>query len=255
MWPMNKVMRRFNLILMICLVGFGAACEREQAAPSIPAPEEVASDMASSHDEPSPKEADEDEEMAESPPRASFESWPGREEHRTFELMWLGGDEEYGLREEPAREADVAGVVSFLDGDQLEWTQTVVQVLKPRIYEAEQAMSWSGLSYDAEYMELEAQERRYELQEGDRISLYQYGGEGSCYWGIEQEILLGACPTDHWRVLDEGANSEEQAPWQPLEQEWWVKVKSDDVEGWLLVDEAPVEVIQRYIDGFDVFEE
>lgn len=248
MWRIGEEMRRFLTILVVLGVVAGVGCEREQAVePPEPAVQVVLEEPAEAED-PVMEEVVEEEP---SPPAASFESWPGREEHRTFELTWLGGEEEAELRQEPDRGADVIARARFFDGEQVEWTQTQVQVVRPRPYQAQQAMRWSGLPYDAEYMEVEAGERQFEFEEGDQLYLYQYGGEGTCFWGVEQEIVLGSCPLDGWRALEGG----EDAPWQPLEQEWWVKVKSGQAEGWILVDEAPVEVRLRYLEGFDSFDE
>lgn len=248
----ERKMRRFYSILMICVLGLCAGCEREQAETPAPPAREI-TPQEESPEKPILEENLEDEEVT--APAAAFDSWPGREEFRIFELMWLGGEEPLALREEPDREAEILGHATFLDGEQLDWTQTMVLVLEPRPYQAEQAMEWSGLPYDAEYMELEAGNRQFEVEEGELLYLYQYDGEGTCFWALEGEIALGSCPLDGWTALGDEVNESESLLWKPLRQEWWVKIKSGDLEGWFLVEEAPVEVKVRQIEEFDTFDD
>lgn len=185
---------------------------------------------------------------------ADFATWPGQGEGMTFDLMWLGGDEAIELREAPDQEAAVVATASWLDGEQFEWTGSRVHVDEPRPYTVEVDRELTGLPYDAEFLELEADEQRVELQEGESVYLYQYGGEGACYMGVGSKILLAQCPDEAMSVDDD--SDLDDAEWKPLSQQWWVQVHVDgEDKGWFPVHDAPVEVHLRSVEGYDDFDD
>lgn len=190
-------------------------------------------------------------EEAESAEKAGPESlwlrtWPGREEHSSVAVMWLGGNQEIGIHEEPDGESAEVGRFSFLDGDDLEWNQSRVLVDEPRELTVAAETEWVGIPFDPDYEELEARPRSFYLEEGEAIYLYQYEGEGTCFLGVQGEVVLGDCPGGEVRVEQE---LEEGEQWRPLSQQWWLLIAVEGREGWMRVDEAPVEV--RRIDLSD----
>lgn len=222
------------------------------ACEETPPPRDEPTDETPEIAEIKPTATDENEDGPEEvvePEPVEFVTWPGLEKQKTFELMWLGGDEEVELHDEPRADADVVGDVGWLDGQEFEWINTVVYVEEPRSYRVAESTELSVTPYDIEYGELEADERVYELEDGDEIFLYQYGGEKTCYLGIEDDVVLGDCPYDGIDVAGDELETEER--WTPIAEQWWVEVEVDGVEGWLFVDEAPVSVHPREVEGYD----
>lgn len=175
-------------------------------------------------------------------------TWPGREEHTTVAVMWLGGDEEQPLYKQPDQGSQEIGRFGFEDGADLEWTQSKVYVEKPRELRVLEETEWVGIPFDAEYRELEAEARSFVLEEEERIYLYQYEGEGSCFLGVQGEVALGDCPGGGGIAVSEEPEEGGQS-WRPDVQYWWLEIRMGSVEGWLLVDEAPVDV--RIVDLSD----
>ena len=200
--------------------------------------------------QPRPEPTDEDDEPEDVEPEpVEFATWPGIKKQMTFELMWLGGDEEVALYDEPRPEAEAIGAAGWIDGQEFEWIRTVVYVETPRPYQVEESAEVVVTPYDIEYGELEADEYTVELSAGDDIFLYQYGGEGTCYLGIGTDVVLGDCPHDGISVGDDDLDSE--ARWTPLKEQWWVEVSSDQKRGWFRVDDAPVSVHAREVEGYE----
>lgn len=233
-----KMKRRIVVVLMMVMVLSG--CERDNQAPV---------DGSSEEEEHRPEwqvgrgEQDveaEDVEMIEDqevPEEVLFSTWPGRDEHRQVELMWLGGEGEVQLWEAPDRESEQVATIGWEDGEDLIWRESWVRVIAPRALTVENEGIWQGIPYDAEYRELEAEPKEFVLHAGEEIYLYQYDGEGTCFLKVQREIALGDCPNGGTlSVMEEGAEL------LPEEQQWWIKVSEAQGEGWILVDEAPLEV-------------
>ena len=181
-----------------------------------------------------------------------FPGWPGQDEQMTFELMWLGGNEQLELREAPKVDAQVAAGGSWFDGDHFDWLQSLVVVQTPRPLVVVQDYEMTVTPFDTEEGELEAADERIRLEQGERIFLYRYQDEGSCYLGIRDGVVLGSCPGS--RLEPEEEPQELDDPWTSIDEKWWVKVEGDDGVGWFVVSEAPVEVHPREIEGYDEFD-
>ncbi len=232
------------MVLPVLVVG----CDRD--GHEIVEPEPLALEVPEVLQKPPGVESpDEPEEFVPIP--VDFSTWPGREEYMTFELMWLGGDEEVALHEEPRKESEVVAQLRWFDGDQLDWAETNVHVDSPRAYRVGEPQVITGIPYDVEFRELEADQREFEVGVDETLYLYQYAGEGTCYLGVAEEIVLADCPTGEVEIEDDG-DSRVDGQWRPISQSWWVRVTGGDSDqGWLLVDDAPVEVHPRKIEGFD----
>ncbi|TXD38884.1 hypothetical protein FRC98_00325 [Lujinxingia vulgaris] len=251
------------------LLWVGAGCDRDAEPeavvdPVAPAqPEEEAVEVE-------PTEPDAEEAEPPGPPSGplSFASWPGREELHTFDLMWLGGEREVALYEAPDATSASVGRASWMDTEEIVWEDSRVRVTEPTFYEVSQALEVVGLAYDESFEELDAEELHLELEEGELLALYQYGGEGTCFVGARGQVLLGACPDEaaglreveapseapsqrEGAAAGEGAHAEVKERWRPRQQEWWVKVRHDAESGWMRVDDAPIEVHVRLIEGYD----
>ncbi|RAL24885.1 hypothetical protein DL240_01360 [Lujinxingia litoralis] len=233
----------------IVMIGGLVACEKEGPAP---APESVQEEAVPVEPPVAAVEEEPVVEVVEPPPGPlTFVSWPGREELYTFDLMWLGGEREVALLAEPDPQAEVVDRAGWMDTEELRWQDTRVRVTEPRYYLLESPRELVGLAYDQSFEELEAEEIRLELEEGERLALYQYDGEGSCYLGARGLVVLSGCPEEGVRL--EEAEPAEQAGerWRPRAQQWWVKVQGPRAAGWMRVDDAPVEVHVRQIEGYD----
>ncbi len=243
-------MSRLRIGFVLALFGAVVACDEPPEEPvAEPEPELEMAVIEAMSERPKPPQG------GEAKPRpVGFFTWPGQHEGMTFDLMWLGGDEPLSLREEPDDEASVVATATWFDGEQLAWKDTLVHVQKPRPYTVEEPLELIGTSYDVEFAELEAEERHFELDEGDSVLLYQYGGEGACYVGVEDEIVLAQCPGQGMKAEDDTGLDDGPA-WRSLAEQWWVEVAADGDRGWFQVHQAPVEVHTRYIEGYDEFDE
>lgn len=240
---MGVVMIRCMVILGIVVL-LVAGCEREEATPQVPEPPVV--------DLPEMEEPEEDEEdPAEEPwepEAAAFLGWPGQGEGRTFGLTWLGGDEVLELLEEPRHDSVVAGRLRWLDGEELDWRESRVEVVEPRALQVVEPVVFFGFPYDVEFREIESEGRSVELSPEQVVFFYHDAGEGQCFLGVDGEIYLGECPEgalEPLEPLDPGAQM-----LTPLRALWWVLI-SEDVEGWMEVMEAPLEVYEREIEGVE----
>ncbi|RVU47917.1 hypothetical protein EA187_00325 [Lujinxingia sediminis] len=256
------------LLMLLMLPGGWVGCDRggapeSPAAPGVPVEREEAPEVVA------PAEPDVDEVQPSGPPEGplSFASWPGREELHTFDLMWLGGEREVRLHEAPDASSAQVGQASWMDTEEIVWEDTRVQVLEPTSYEVIRALELAGLAYDEDFEELDAEEVRLALEEGEQVALYQYGGEGTCFVGARDQVLLGPCPNEEMglrkvarpdadvlpqeRAAQGAAHPEVKERWSPLEQQWWVKVRHNAHSGWMRVDDAPVEVHVRLIEGYE----
>lgn len=256
------------LLMLLTLPGGWVGCDRggepEAPAPAVPVEREEAPAVEA------PAEPDAEEAEPPGPPEGplSFSSWPGREELHTFDLMWLGGEREVALYEAPDAASSQVGAASWMDTEEIVWEDTRVRVMEPTAYEATRALEVAGLAYDEDFEELDAEEVRLALEEGEQVALYQYGGEGTCFVGARGQVVLGPCPTEEMglravserpdadaqpaQAASEGAaHPEVKERWRPREQQWWVKVRHNAQSGWMRVDDAPVEVHVRLIEGYE----
>lgn len=199
---------------------------------------------------PKTKEEKADEEFE--PIVVEFPGWPGDREQMTFELMWLGGDEELELREFPEPASEVVAKGRWFDGEEFDWLKSLVVVEKPRAFRVEEDYETMATPYDVEFAELEAEDQLISLEEGERIYLYQDRGEGSCFMGTREGVVLGSCPEQKLSV--EEKPQEHDDAWTAVDEKWWVKVEGDGGEGWFVVTEASVEVHPRQLDGYDEWE-
>ena len=195
--------------------------------------------------------SDSDSEESPHPGAADFSTWPGTREDETFALMWLGGDEQVQLRAEPTDEAEVVASASWPDGGELEWLATRVRVDEPRAMQAQRAVELVASTYHREERRLATDQQHFELAAGDRVFFYQYDGEETCYYGVGDQIVLGDCLPEALAAVGEGQPAEGE-PVTPVSKQWWVRVETPEgSRGWMLVDEAPVEVHRRALEGYD----
>lgn len=248
-------MKRWTTTAIVLALCLAVACDRSSE-------EEVRSPEPVLEVEPprveSPEVADEDvDEIADEvePEAVDFIAWPSSGEQWTFELMWLGGDEEIELRDRPRLDASGVGMVSWMDGDQVEWMETRIHVDRPRLYFVEESITLTGTPYDTEFLELEATERQVEFQAGERVYFYQYAGENRCFIGVGGEILYTGCDLLQFLTGHDDLEWENEDYFRPYSQQWWVKVDQASVQGWMLVDEAAVDVHERRIEGYEDFNE
>jgi len=189
------------------------------------------------------------------PEPVDFHSWPGSHAYDTFDLMWLGGDEELPLRDSPQSDADIIGSVTWLDGDHIDWTATRLHVDTPAIYRADSDFELVGTPYDVEFGELALEDDEYIVDEGEPVFVYRYGGDGACYVGVQSEIVYTECPDDNLQRKDgEAIEVDGDERWEPQSRTWWVEVSTDGLQGWFDIDDAPVEVHARNIEGYDEFD-
>ena len=178
--------------------------------------------------------------------------WPGRHEQLTFELTWLGGGDELGLLKEPNPEAEEVATASPLDADQLNWVASIVYVEIPRTYLAEASHTLRATPYDVEGDELEDDEIEFEIEADDPVFLYQYFGEETCILAVEGQMVVAPCPEEKFSPQDgEDSPGEATRRWEPVSQKWWVKVRTDDGSGWFAVEDQPIDVHMRSLEGFD----
>ena len=198
---------------------------------------------------------DDDERPEPQPEPVDFQSWPGSHEYDTFDLMWLGGDDELPLRDSPQPDADVIGSVSWLDGEHIDWTTTTLLVETPTIYRADAQFELVGTPYDVEFGELAIEDEEYVVDEGEPVFVYRYGGDGTCYLGVQSEIVYTECPDDNLRQENgEAIEVDGEKRWSPQTRQWWIEVSTDGLRGWFDIDDAPVEVHARDIEGYDEFD-
>lgn len=228
----------------LCLASAGCEPTPEQVERTDPQP-------AVAEIEPAPRIPEPDLHEPDHPGSATFSTWPGYEEHRTFEVMWLGGDGDVELYDEAGGDGDPLETASWLDGTKMEWLDSMVHVDEPRPLEVTRTVEIVATPYDVETKRLAADDNYYELSAGDRLFLYHYGGEQSCYYGVDDSIVLSDCLSDPVNIDDE-TGLDVEAPWTPLSKQWWLLVESPQgTRGWMLVDEAPVEIHERQLEGFD----
>lgn len=242
------------------LAGAGSGCERAPESPQKPQAPAAPVETVEQDSEPVEIAQEEEKEVA-GPPEGPliFASWPGREELHTFELMWLGGEREVELLEAPDPEAAVSARASWMDTEEIVWEDTRVRVEAATLYRVEGAREVAGLAYDEAFEELDAEEVHLELEDGELLALYQYAGEGTCFVGARGQVLLSECPAEGVReVRDEDPaegsaviDGERRERWRPRSQQWWAKVRYKGSTGWMRVDNAPVEVHIRLIEGYD----
>ena len=240
------MVRLWTIGVVTVSVAVLSACERapEQKAESSDEEPEMAII------EPRPELSPERKPAVWEPESVDFSTWPGSVDAESFDLMWLGGEESVELHAEPRREADVGGTTSWLDGEEIDWSATVVQIEEPRRYRADEAFVLEATPFDAEFGELEREVREYELDEDEVLYSYRYDGDGMCYLGIDGQIVYATCP-DGRIVADAGDEVEDsEMAWHPVEARWWVEV-DEGPSGWFVVDDAPVEVLAREVEGYD----
>lgn len=182
-------------------------------------------------------------------------TWPGAADHETFELMWLGGDDEIELLGEARDDAEVVESASWMDGAEFEWLETRVWVEEPGRLEVVEDTTLEATPYDPEFGQLEAHDETYRLEAGEPLFSYRYDGRGSCYLGVETEIVYAECPEEEVDFGGETADAEPDRRWGAEASSWWVRVEAGDTEGWFQVDEAPVEVHQRSVGGYEKLDE
>ena len=208
--------------------------------------------------EPRAQPADEEPDMRPEEP-VELRSWPGRHEQMTFDLTWLGGDEEMKLRDKPDVDAEVVATKNILDGEQVDWLRSRLRVDEPRIYIATDKVELIATPYLTEEDELGEEELIFVLEEEDPVFLYEYAGEESCLLGVHAELVVADCPEEPSFVEKEpeagGEEFEKKERWKPLSSQWWVKVDSDEGPGWFEVADAPVDVHTRRVEGYDKFGE
>ena len=233
-----RVLRKSGAVGVLAALLAFAGCDREEEGSEPEAPPLLDVSPVEEAVETSEEIVEEAlEETAFVPDSLWFSTFPGRDEHQRVELMWLGGDERVSVREEPRRDSPVLVEKNWLDGEDLDWNQSRVHVLRPRTLSVARESEWVGIPFDQEFEELEAEPRSYRVEQGELLYLYQYDGEGQCYLGIDQEVALGDCPAEGALAVREILED-----FLPEEQEWWIEILTEAGPGWLLVDEAPLEV-------------
>ncbi len=199
-----------------------------------------------------PKPAEDDRDAKPVSPVDFFGSWPGEVEYDSFDLMWLGGDDEIELREEPQEDAEVVGVAGWRDGEEFHWRETMVRIDTPRAYESLEDFELEATPYDEEFGQLEAEDIVVDVEAGQKLFAYRYAGEYGCYLGVEQQVVYADCPADQVGVDPEkfdGIDAGEK--WTGEHRQWWVMVDGEDGEGWFRADDAPLEVHPRVVEGYD----
>lgn len=258
--------------MLVVVAAVVAGCEPEDDDPAeLPRLQTERADIADRIDglgEPAqPDEQQPDEEQID-PPAVDFPgSWPGQADHDTFELMWLGGDREVELREQPRLDAPVVGVAGWTDAHQMRWEQTLIRVEHPRPLHTVESIELMGTAYDVDVGQLEAREEAWQLDEDERLYAYRRNIEGDCFLGIGSEVVLTDCLYERVEPADELSDPDEtdetvetDVPgdvdlWSPLSKQWWVGVRAEAADGWLLVDDVDVEVLPRRLEGYDEFDE
>ncbi len=188
------------------------------------------------------------------PRPAFFDGWPGADEGmRSFELVWLGGEEELPLRVESIPDAPVVTVATYEDGEEVDWVQTRLVVVEPRLVAFVEDWQMWALEYDEEKGEVEGEEIEAEFEAGDKTEIYS-GAGGECYLSHEEKIVLAECPPDDYveAVSARGEALDEEVVMDGRRIEWWIKATWRDERGWFEVEEAPVEIHERRMEGYDM---
>lgn len=232
--------------LAVALAAVVVACER---GPEPKADGKDAGEVEIAEIRPAPQFPEYDDAGWDAEP-IDLSSWPGQEEQKTFELTWLGKDETVELREAPEPDAEVVATARWFDGEEVDWVETRVHVDEPQAYRMSEAVEIRATPHDVDDGELEAEEKKYALEEGDQVYVYQAAVGGGCYLGVAEEVVVGDCPDEGLPVEGYDELDAEQIR-APDSQQWWVKVRTDDGSGWFEVKEAPVEVHVREVEGYE----
>lgn len=225
--------------------GIGACQDHPEADGQPPEVEPAVAVVDPPEDEPPSDDEDVESVVVE------FATWPGGDE-KTFGVMWLGGDETLTLVEKPEPDSEIVAEASWLDGQELEWMDTIVVVDEPRPFVIDDEFVSAVMHYDIDYAELEAEETTIVFEEGQQVYLYRYDGEQTCYLGTDEGVVLSDCPAEKMAPADEVEAYDD--PWTPRSEQWWVEVDGDGERGWFRVEEAPVEVHPRKPEGYDELE-
>ncbi len=188
------------------------------------------------------------------PRPASFDGWPGASDGGAgFELMWLGGEDYVELKVESLEDAPVVTAASFEDGDTIDWRQTRVVVLEPRLVRLIEDWDMWGLRYDLEEGEVSEHEVEESYEEGAKLEIYHQALGGECYMSHDHELVLAQCPPIEkvQAVAADGEPLEEEVVLDGRRKQWWVLVEWEDERGWFKVEEAPVDVRERRMERFD----
>lgn len=178
------------------------------------------------------------------------EAWPGQGEMLTFQLTWLGGGEEVVLRERPDEGSAEVARRSWEDGSEVGWEETRVVVLAARPFRALKDVRLEVMRFDPQMEALEAEENVVvTVSQGERIELYQYVGEETCYLGVRGQIYVGDCPGKEFQA--EVAVEKGQRRLSPLEQEWWVLVGDGKARGWVRADNSWFEAHTRRMEEYE----
>lgn len=182
------------------------------------------------------------------------EAWPGQGEMLTFQLTWLGGEEEVVLRERPDENSAEVARRSWEDGSDVDWEETRVVVLAVRPFRALKDVRLEVMPFDPQAEVLEPEEMVEEnvvvtVSQGELIELYQYVGEETCYLGIGGQMYVGDCPGKEFETAV--AVEEGQRRLTPLEQEWWVLVGDGEARGWVRADNSLFEAHTRRMEAYE----
>lgn len=143
------------------------------------------------------------------------------------------------LHQEPSAQSPVVAGVTVKKGTVVTGKEARFKTIKPGVVSVQAPVTVSGVSYgkvdrltkEAYYAE-NLPEKNYPLKPGDSIEYLQDRAEGNRLVRLNGEIL------------QIGFGEELKVTSSPV-NEWWVKVSDQKGTGWLLIDKASVEFLER----------
>ncbi|MBI4347055.1 MAG: HEAT repeat domain-containing protein [Elusimicrobia bacterium] len=155
-----------------------------------------------------------------------LDGWPGLERPQ---VRWKGGDARLFERPEP----DAPSRRATLPAGPLAWDQSVVWTLEEGVAVVGRALTVEAVdlgTFSGRYAGAKGRPRTIHLRAGETLGILGVRGEGTCYVRRRTRLLAMECPQFY------------PGPYEVARQpvtEWWVRVDTGRLRGWLTTAYRP----------------